>query len=121
VHADAQRSFSTLHVLFFMCRWAWRAQRRRNVAHRPLIARTYNTHIQIAHTVFFAQVCMVRMQADGRLPAAERRGYANVADALARVAREEGVLTYWRGASPTGERKTAYPAYHCLCAILQYL
>lgn len=35
-------------------------------------------------------------QADGKLPVAERRGYKHVGDALLRVAREEGVLTYWR-------------------------
>ena len=41
------------------------------------------------------------MQADGRLPPAEQRGYKHVGDALMRVAREEGVLTYWRGCTPT--------------------
>jgi solute carrier family 25 oxoglutarate transporter 11 len=50
------------------------------------------------------EVCLVRMQADGRLPPAERRGYTNVFNALGRVAREEGVLTYWRGAGPTVAR-----------------
>lgn len=35
-------------------------------------------------------------QADGKLPPAEQRGYKHVGDALLRVAREEGVLTYWR-------------------------
>eukprot|EP00033_Pygsuia_biforma_P000444 GCRY01000528.1.p1 GENE.GCRY01000528.1~~GCRY01000528.1.p1 ORF type:complete len:296 (-),score=86.82 GCRY01000528.1:418-1305(-) len=47
------------------------------------------------------EVCLVRMQADGRLPLAERRGYKNVFDALKRVAKEEGLTTYWRGATPT--------------------
>uniref|UniRef100_A0A7S4GIE6 Uncharacterized protein n=1 Tax=Eutreptiella gymnastica TaxID=73025 RepID=A0A7S4GIE6_9EUGL len=47
------------------------------------------------------EVCLVRMQADGRLPPAEQRGYKHVGDALMRVAREEGVLTYWRGCTPT--------------------
>lgn len=47
------------------------------------------------------EVCLVRMQADGKLPKAEQRGYKHVGDALLRVAREEGVLTYWRGAGPT--------------------
>lgn len=41
------------------------------------------------------------MQADGRLPLEKRRNYKNVIDALYRVAYEEGVLTYWRGATPT--------------------
>jgi solute carrier family 25 oxoglutarate transporter 11 len=50
------------------------------------------------------EVCLVRMQADGRLPLNQQRGYKNVVDALIRVAREEGVLTYWRGATPTVTR-----------------
>jgi len=50
------------------------------------------------------EVCLVRMQADGRLPPAERRGYTNIFNALYRIANEEGVLTYWRGASPTVSR-----------------
>jgi solute carrier family 25 oxoglutarate transporter 11 len=51
-----------------------------------------------------AQVCLVRMQADGRLPADKRRGYKNIFDALRRIAVEEGVATYWRGAGPTVAR-----------------
>ena len=35
-------------------------------------------------------VALVRMQADSMKAAGERRGYKNVFDALARVAREEG-------------------------------
>lgn len=46
---------------------------------------------------------MVRMQADARLPPAERLGYKHVGDALLRIGREEGLATYWRGATPTGE------------------
>lgn len=41
------------------------------------------------------------MTADGRLPAAERRNYKSVIDALVRITREEGLLTLWRGAIPT--------------------
>jgi solute carrier family 25 oxoglutarate transporter 11 len=41
------------------------------------------------------------MTADGRLPAAERRNYKNVFEALTRIIREEGLLTLWRGAIPT--------------------
>jgi solute carrier family 25 (mitochondrial oxoglutarate transporter), member 11 len=55
------------------------------------------------HTII-RQVCLVRMQADGRLPPAQRRGYTNIFNALRRIAVEEGVLTYWRGASPTVTR-----------------
>ncbi|XP_063243468.1 mitochondrial 2-oxoglutarate/malate carrier protein [Bacillus rossius redtenbacheri] len=48
-----------------------------------------------------AEVALIRMTADGRLPAAERRNYKNVAEALFRITREEGLLTLWRGAVPT--------------------
>eukprot|EP00953_Heterococcus_sp_UTEX-ZZ885_P009218 5455-Heterococcus_DN1.PRE.1 len=44
------------------------------------------------------------VEADGRLPPAQRRGYTNIFNALRRIAAEEGVLTYWRGASPTVTR-----------------
>ncbi|XP_059157011.1 mitochondrial 2-oxoglutarate/malate carrier protein-like [Physella acuta] len=48
-----------------------------------------------------AEVALIRMTADGRLPPEERRGYKNVFNALARIVREEGVLTLWRGCIPT--------------------
>lgn len=48
-----------------------------------------------------AEISLIRMTADGRLPVAERRGYKNVFDALIRITREEGVLTLWRGVIPT--------------------
>uniref|UniRef100_A0A2C9JGK6 Mitochondrial 2-oxoglutarate/malate carrier protein n=1 Tax=Biomphalaria glabrata TaxID=6526 RepID=A0A2C9JGK6_BIOGL len=48
-----------------------------------------------------AEVALIRMTADGRLPLEERRGYKNVFNALARIVREEGVLTLWRGCIPT--------------------
>lgn len=41
------------------------------------------------------------MTADGRLPLNERRNYTGVFNALARITREEGVLTLWRGCIPT--------------------
>jgi solute carrier family 25 oxoglutarate transporter 11 len=52
-------------------------------------------------------VCMVRMQADGMLPAGERRGYKNVFDALVRIARAEGVGGLWQGFEPTAFRAIA--------------
>lgn len=48
-----------------------------------------------------AEVALIRMTSDGRLPLAERRNYKNVVDALMRVVKEEGLLTLWRGAIPT--------------------
>lgn len=51
-----------------------------------------------------ADVAMVRMQADGRLPAAERRNYKSVVDAIGRMARSEGVGSLWRGSALTVNR-----------------
>lgn len=51
-----------------------------------------------------ADLAMVRMQADGRLPVEQRRNYKNVGDALVRIVRHEGVGTLWRGCSPTVQR-----------------
>uniref|UniRef100_A0A8B9PFR8 Solute carrier family 25 member 11 n=1 Tax=Apteryx owenii TaxID=8824 RepID=A0A8B9PFR8_APTOW len=51
-----------------------------------------------------AEVALIRMTADGRLPPGERRGYRNVFDALLRITREEGVPTLWRGCLPTMAR-----------------
>lgn len=51
-----------------------------------------------------ADVAMVRMQADGRLPPAERRNYKSVVDAIGRMARTEGVRSLWRGSSLTVNR-----------------
>ncbi|KAF6299697.1 solute carrier family 25 member 11 [Rhinolophus ferrumequinum] len=51
-----------------------------------------------------AEVALIRMTADGRLPADQRRGYKNVFNALIRIAQEEGVPTLWRGCIPTMAR-----------------
>eukprot|EP00794_Sanderia_malayensis_P015041 gene15041-16594_t len=51
-----------------------------------------------------AELALIRMTSDGRLPPAEQRRYKNVADALIRVVREEGVATLWRGCLPTVAR-----------------
>lgn len=48
-----------------------------------------------------AEVALVRMTADGKLPEAERRNYKSVVDALTRISKQEGVLQLWRGAIPT--------------------
>jgi dicarboxylate transporter 10 len=47
---------------------------------------------------------MVRMQDDGRLPVEKRRNYTNVFNALARIAREEGVAKLYAGLFPNVSR-----------------
>ena len=58
-----------------------------------------------------AEVALIRMTADGRLPLAERRNYKNVFNALVRIVREEGVLALWRGTLPTMGK-----SYGCKCS-----
>jgi len=48
-----------------------------------------------------AEISLIRMTSDGRLPPSERRNYKSVVNALTRITREEGVLTLWRGVLPT--------------------
>ncbi|XP_001605289.1 mitochondrial 2-oxoglutarate/malate carrier protein-like isoform X1 [Nasonia vitripennis] len=48
-----------------------------------------------------AEVALVRMTSDGRLPPEQRRNYKSVVDAFARIVREEGVSTLWRGSVAT--------------------
>eukprot|EP01017_Pseudomicrothorax_dubius_P039815 TRINITY_DN6157_c0_g1_i3.p1 TRINITY_DN6157_c0_g1~~TRINITY_DN6157_c0_g1_i3.p1 ORF type:complete len:265 (+),score=81.78 TRINITY_DN6157_c0_g1_i3:137-931(+) len=50
---------------------------------------------------------LVRFQSDGLLPPEQRRNYKNAIDALIRITREEGLLTLWRGSSPTVLRAIA--------------
>eukprot|EP01100_Stratorugosa_tubuloviscum_P001108 TRINITY_DN1246_c1_g5_i1.p1 TRINITY_DN1246_c1_g5~~TRINITY_DN1246_c1_g5_i1.p1 ORF type:complete len:297 (-),score=115.27 TRINITY_DN1246_c1_g5_i1:145-1035(-) len=51
------------------------------------------------------EVCLVRMQADGaEKDLGYRRNYKHVFDALNRISKEEGYLTFWKGASPTVTR-----------------
>ncbi|KAL4376507.1 hypothetical protein GQ457_02G016530 [Hibiscus cannabinus] len=51
-----------------------------------------------------ADVAMVRMQADGRLPASQRRNYTSVIDAVVRMTKQEGITSLWRGSSLTVNR-----------------
>lgn len=51
-----------------------------------------------------AEVALIRMTADGRLPPEKKRNYKNVFNALTRITREEGISTLWRGAGATVSR-----------------
>ncbi|XVF01522.1 hypothetical protein REPUB_Repub04eG0096100 [Reevesia pubescens] len=51
-----------------------------------------------------ADVAMVRMQADGRLPIHQRRNYKSVIDALGQMTKQEGVGSLWRGSALTVNR-----------------
>ncbi|PSR99829.1 Mitochondrial uncoupling protein [Actinidia chinensis var. chinensis] len=51
-----------------------------------------------------ADVAMVRMQADGRLPVSERRNYKSAFDAITRMSKQEGITSLWRGSSLTVNR-----------------
>ncbi|XP_003386705.1 PREDICTED: mitochondrial 2-oxoglutarate/malate carrier protein-like isoform X2 [Amphimedon queenslandica] len=48
-----------------------------------------------------AEISLIRMTSDGRLPPEQRRGYTSVFNALYRITREEGIATLWRGCGPT--------------------
>lgn len=48
-----------------------------------------------------AEVALIRMTADGRLPLDQQRGYTSVFNALSRIVSEEGLFTLWRGCIPT--------------------
>lgn len=47
------------------------------------------------------EVALIRLSTDGNLPVAERRGYKNAFDAIFRIAKEEKIVTLWKGAAPT--------------------
>lgn len=51
-----------------------------------------------------ADVAMVRMQADGRLPLTQRRNYKSVVDAITQMSKSEGIASLWRGSSLTVNR-----------------
>ncbi|XP_066250970.1 mitochondrial 2-oxoglutarate/malate carrier protein-like [Euwallacea similis] len=51
-----------------------------------------------------AEVALIRMTSDGRLPPQKRRNYKNVVDALIRICREEGLTTCWKGTVATMAR-----------------
>eukprot|EP01119_Soliformovum_irregulare_P004145 TRINITY_DN15159_c0_g1_i1.p1 TRINITY_DN15159_c0_g1~~TRINITY_DN15159_c0_g1_i1.p1 ORF type:complete len:305 (+),score=66.56 TRINITY_DN15159_c0_g1_i1:92-916(+) len=47
-----------------------------------------------------ADVILVRMQADGKLPLDQRRNYKNVFHGLSVIIKEEGIARLWRGCMP---------------------
>jgi solute carrier family 25 oxoglutarate transporter 11 len=53
-----------------------------------------------------ADLALVRIQADSRLPIEQRRNYTNVFNAFSRIINEEGFAALWRGATPTVIRAT---------------
>ncbi|KAK4242787.1 putative mitochondrial 2-oxoglutarate/malate carrier protein [Achaetomium macrosporum] len=54
-----------------------------------------------------ADLALIRMQSDGLKPAAERKNYKSVIDALRSIAKSEGVGALWAGAAPTVVRAMA--------------
>ena len=48
-----------------------------------------------------AEISLIRMTADGRLPLDQRRNYSSVVNAMTRIIKEEGIATLWRGCIPT--------------------
>jgi solute carrier family 25 (mitochondrial oxoglutarate transporter), member 11 len=48
-----------------------------------------------------AELALVRMTADSKLPKSERRNYQGVGDCLSRIVKEEGIVALWRGATVT--------------------
>ncbi|EAA27727.2 mitochondrial carrier [Neurospora crassa] len=57
-----------------------------------------------------ADVLNVRMQHDAALPPAQRRNYAHAIDGLARMTREEGFRSWFRGVWPNSARAAAMTA-----------
>lgn len=54
-----------------------------------------------------ADLALIRMQSDGLKPLGQRANYTSVLDALARIARGEGVTALWAGCLPTVARAMA--------------
>jgi len=50
------------------------------------------------------EVCVVRMSNDATLPVEKQRGYTSVANAGARILKEEGLSAFWRGSTPFVQR-----------------
>ena len=63
-----------------------------------------------------ADVALVRMCVDNRLPIEERRNYRSVFDAWKRIASEEGVAALWSGCGPTIARAMVVNVCQLGCA-----
>ena len=70
-----------------------------------------------------AEVALVRLSVDSKLPPTERRNYTNVIDCIVRISKEEGVTNLWRGVAPTVLRATVLSAAQmgCTSEIKEYL
>lgn len=51
-----------------------------------------------------AEVSLVRMSNDATVAPDQRRNYKGVGDAFSRIAKEEGIATFWRGCAPFVQR-----------------
>ena len=58
----------------------------------------------------FADVLNVRMQGDAALPPEKRRNYKHAVDGMIRMAREEGMLSWFRGWLPNSSRAAVMTA-----------
>lgn len=58
----------------------------------------------------FADVLNVRMQHDAALPVKDRRNYKHAVDGMVRMAREEGIMSYFRGWLPNSSRAAVMTA-----------
>lgn len=57
-----------------------------------------------------ADICNVRMQHDAMLPPEQRRNYKHALDGMLRMAREEGLMSWFRGVLPNSLRAAAMTA-----------
>ncbi|WYZ36612.1 hypothetical protein EsH8_II_000118 [Colletotrichum jinshuiense] len=57
-----------------------------------------------------ADVLNVRMQQDAALPASERRNYKHALEGMVRMARQEGIMSWFRGVLPNSMRAAAMTA-----------
>lgn len=57
-----------------------------------------------------ADICNVRMQHDAALPPEKRRNYKHALDGMLRMAREEGLMSWFRGVLPNSMRAAAMTA-----------